>query len=81
MGTLGNVEGLGVQGGKSVSTPEDYETVFTNAKAGMDGVDREHVKRVVYEMSKASSMSCQLFWVFVAGPCRILGALQIAIMR
>jgi hypothetical protein len=26
--------------------------VFTNAKAGMGGVDKEKVKRVVYEMSK-----------------------------
>lgn len=31
-----------------------YETVFTNSKAGMDGVDKEKVKRVVYEMSKGS---------------------------
>lgn len=30
----------------------NFETVFTNAKAGMGGVDKEHVKRVVYEMSK-----------------------------
>lgn len=30
----------------------DFETVFTNAKAGMGGIDKEHVKRVVYEMSK-----------------------------
>ena len=29
-----------------------FETVFTNAKAGMGGVDKEHVKRIVYEMSK-----------------------------
>jgi len=28
--------------------------VFTNAKAGMSGVDKDHVKRVVYEMSKVS---------------------------
>ena len=28
-------------------------TVFTNAKAGMAGVDKEHVQKVVYEMSKA----------------------------
>ena len=28
------------------------ETVFTNAKAGMGSVDKEKVKRVVYEMSK-----------------------------
>lgn len=34
--------------------PQDYATVFTNAKAGMAGVDKEHVKRVVYEMSKDS---------------------------
>lgn len=30
----------------------NFETVFTNAKAGMGGVDKEHVKRTVYEMSK-----------------------------
>lgn len=30
----------------------NYETVFTNAKAGMAGVNKEHVKRIVYEMSK-----------------------------
>ncbi len=30
----------------------DYQTIFTNAKAGMEGVDKEHVQRVVYEMSK-----------------------------
>jgi hypothetical protein len=30
----------------------NHHTVFTNAKAGMDGVDKEHVQRVVYEMSK-----------------------------
>ena len=30
----------------------NFETVFTNAKAGMAGVDKEHVKRIVYEMSK-----------------------------
>ncbi|KAK1439970.1 hypothetical protein QVD17_05795 [Tagetes erecta] len=33
---------------------ESYHTVFTNAKAGMDGVDKEKVQRVVYEMSKGS---------------------------
>ena len=33
---------------------EEYETVFTNAKAGMACVDKEHVKRIVYEMSKVS---------------------------
>jgi DNA polymerase kappa len=31
---------------------QDYSSVFTNAKAGMAGVDKEHVKKVVYEMSK-----------------------------
>jgi hypothetical protein len=29
-----------------------HGTVFTNAKAGMTGVDKEFVKKVVYEMSK-----------------------------
>ncbi|KAL8205145.1 hypothetical protein R6Q57_008696 [Mikania cordata] len=33
---------------------ESYHTVYTNAKAGMDGVDKEKVQRVVYEMSKGS---------------------------
>ncbi|CAN1821435.1 DNA polymerase kappa [Linum perenne] len=33
---------------------QSYHTVFTNAKAGMDGVDKEKVQRVVYEMSKGS---------------------------
>ncbi|KAG9144845.1 hypothetical protein Leryth_018973 [Lithospermum erythrorhizon] len=33
---------------------QSYNTVYTNAKAGMDGVDKEKVQRVVYEMSKGS---------------------------
>ena len=32
----------------------DYASVFTNAKAGMEGVDKDKVKRIVYEMSKDS---------------------------
>ena len=36
------------------TAPQDYATVFTNAKAGMDKVDKERVKQVVYEMSKDS---------------------------
>ena len=32
----------------------DYETVFTNSKAGMDGVDKDYVKKVVFEMSRSS---------------------------
>jgi DNA polymerase kappa len=35
--------------------PEHFSTVFTNAKAGMEGVDKAHVARVVYEMSKGSA--------------------------
>ena len=35
--------------------PTNYATVFTNAKAGMAGVNTEHVKQVVYEMSKVCS--------------------------
>eukprot|EP00891_Asterochloris_glomerata_P005434 jgi/Astpho2/5434/e_gw1.00076.4.1_t len=39
----------------SSNTPlAKYGTVFTNAKAGMQNVDKEHVKRIVYEMSKDS---------------------------
>ncbi|CAH8255129.1 unnamed protein product, partial [Arabidopsis lyrata] len=33
---------------------ESYNTFFTNAKAGMEGVDKEKVQRIVYEMSKGS---------------------------
>ncbi len=33
-------------------------TVFTNAKAGMAGVDKDKIKAVVYEMSKVSSSDC-----------------------
>lgn len=33
---------------------QSYHTVFTNAKAGMDGVDKDKVQKVVYEMSKGS---------------------------
>ena len=31
---------------------KDTNTVFTNDKAGMQGCDKEKVKRIVYEMSK-----------------------------
>ncbi|KAI3903327.1 hypothetical protein MKW98_031981 [Papaver atlanticum] len=33
---------------------QSYHTVYTNAKAGMDGVDKEKVQKIVYEMSKGS---------------------------
>ncbi|XP_061354489.1 DNA polymerase kappa [Gastrolobium bilobum] len=33
---------------------QSYHTVYTTAKAGMDGVDKEKVQRIVYEMSKGS---------------------------
>ncbi|XP_050363732.1 DNA polymerase kappa [Argentina anserina] len=33
---------------------QSYNTVYTNAKAGMEGVDKDKVQRVVYEMSKGS---------------------------
>ncbi|KAG0475524.1 hypothetical protein HPP92_015210 [Vanilla planifolia] len=33
---------------------QSYTTAYTNAKAGMDGVDKDKVQRVVYEMSKGS---------------------------
>ncbi|KAM0884018.1 hypothetical protein ACQ4PT_031255 [Festuca glaucescens] len=47
----------------SAGTPSDgggdrpwqsYHTAYTNAKAGMEGVDKEKVQRVIYEMSKGS---------------------------
>jgi hypothetical protein len=34
---------------------QDYQSVFTAAKAGMEGVDKEKVKKIVYEMSKDSA--------------------------
>ncbi|KAG2446814.1 hypothetical protein HYH02_008374 [Chlamydomonas schloesseri] len=34
---------------------KDYQTVFTNAKAGMDGVDKARVQQIVWEMSKDSA--------------------------
>lgn len=37
------------------TTAATYETVFTNQKAGMEGVDLARVKQVVYEMSKDSA--------------------------
>jgi len=40
--------------GGSSENYENYETVFTNAKAGMEAVDKEAVKKVVYEMSQGS---------------------------
>ncbi|XP_027193460.1 DNA polymerase kappa isoform X2 [Cicer arietinum] len=33
---------------------QSYNTVYTTAKAGMEGVDKEKVQRIVYEMSKGS---------------------------
>ncbi|MED6217750.1 hypothetical protein PIB30_020549 [Stylosanthes scabra] len=33
---------------------QSYHTIYTTAKAGMDGVDKEKVQRIVYEMSKGS---------------------------
>uniref|UniRef100_A0A2P2IX59 UmuC domain-containing protein n=1 Tax=Rhizophora mucronata TaxID=61149 RepID=A0A2P2IX59_RHIMU len=42
-------------GGEENPRPwQSYHTVYTNAKAGMDGVDKEKVQRTVYEMSRGS---------------------------
>ncbi|XP_047946395.1 DNA polymerase kappa isoform X2 [Salvia hispanica] len=41
-------------GNDSARPWQSYNTVYTNAKAGMEGVDKEKVQRVVYEMSKGS---------------------------
>lgn len=46
----------------------DYSTVFTNDKAGMQEVDKDHVKKVVYDMSKVGSH----FLVFIAQCCTCL---------
>ena len=39
----------------SASTDNIQDTLFTHAKAGMEGVDREKIKRLVHEYSKGSS--------------------------
>ncbi len=33
---------------------EQTNTVFTNEKAGMKGIDKDKIKKVIYEMSKVS---------------------------
>nr|GMC89586.1 DNA polymerase kappa isoform X1 [Ipomoea batatas] len=49
------VSAAGDNASPSSSRPwQSYNTVYTNAKAGMEGVDKEKVQRVVYEMSKGS---------------------------
>ncbi len=56
------------QGQPKTATQEGQEgwrkmnTVFTNAKAGMAGVDKEHVQKVVYEMSKVNDAALQPSW-------------------
>ncbi|XP_057963778.1 DNA polymerase kappa isoform X2 [Malania oleifera] len=44
----------GETSGEAARPWESYHTAYTNAKAGMDGVDKEKVQRIVYEMSKGS---------------------------
>eukprot|EP00878_Enallax_costatus_P028564 GHUV01030860.1.p1 GENE.GHUV01030860.1~~GHUV01030860.1.p1 ORF type:complete len:153 (+),score=55.75 GHUV01030860.1:397-855(+) len=41
--------------GASKPAWQDYNSVFTAAKAGMQNVDKEKVKKIVYEMSKDSA--------------------------
>ncbi|XP_031129214.1 DNA polymerase kappa isoform X3 [Ipomoea triloba] len=49
------VSATGDNASPSSSRPwQSYHTVYTNAKAGMEGVDKEKVQRIVYEMSKGS---------------------------
>nr|GLL23758.1 DNA polymerase kappa [Ipomoea trifida] len=49
------VSAAGDDASPSSSRPwQSYNTVYTNAKAGMEGVDKEKVQRIVYEMSKGS---------------------------
>lgn len=40
-----------------------YGTTFTNNKAGMAAVDKEKVKRVVYEMSKARAQDTSFHYL------------------
>ncbi|KAK6159198.1 hypothetical protein DH2020_006512 [Rehmannia glutinosa] len=43
-----------ISGADSARPWQSYNTVYTTAKAGMEGVDKEKVQRIVYEMSKGS---------------------------
>lgn len=54
---MGDKPAENVANGSLAKQPQttDYETVFTAAKAGMDQVDRDKVKQLVYEMSKDSA--------------------------
>ena len=54
-----------------------HHTVFTNAKAGMDKVDKDHVQKIVYEMSKVPTTSrltqrCHGSSYMTAGGCSSL---------
>lgn len=40
---------------------ENTNTVFTNEKAGMKGVDKDKIKKVIYEMSKVSHPYIDIF--------------------
>lgn len=69
----------GHQGHEGSEAWRDWHTVFTNAKAGMASVDKEHVQRVVYEMSKvctAPPSNASVFGLFgpVDRPCLPWGA-------
>ncbi|CAI8587285.1 unnamed protein product [Vicia faba] len=47
----------GSEGNSDAVSPhpwQSYNTVYTTAKAGMEGVDKEKVQKIVYEMSKGS---------------------------
>lgn len=46
----------------------DWHTVFTNAKAGMQDVDKAHVQRIVYEMSKVGRGWRDAAAVIAVGP-------------
>lgn len=39
----------------SAAAPSSFSTLFTHEKAGMSNVDKEKIKRIVYEMSKDSA--------------------------
>ena len=43
--------------GGAGSAWERTNTVFTNEKAGMKGIDKDKVKRIIYEMSKVNHLS------------------------
>ena len=48
---------------------ESTNTVFTNEKAGMKGVDKDKIKKVIYEMSKVGLTTISFKQALPKPPC------------